>query len=74
MTIKEDMAELRKEFASLEEALKNEDEARRLQKEQTRPVFMRLPKSLVEQIDRKAEEEGRNRQNYIMKVLKEALV
>lgn len=73
MTIHEDMVELRREYASLEAALKNEDEAHRLQREQTRPVFMRLPKSLVEEIDRKAQEEGRNRQNYIMKVLKEAL-
>lgn len=48
MTIHEDMMELRKKYASLEAALKNEDEAHRLQKEQTRPVFMRLPKGLIE--------------------------
>ncbi|HVC58069.1 MAG TPA: hypothetical protein VND15_01175 [Candidatus Acidoferrales bacterium] len=63
--------EARIEFADIELALKNEDEAQRLRaRPATRAVFLRLPTELVAMLDRAAEEDGRNRQSYIIKLLK----
>ena len=73
MAFIDDIRELRKEYAGLELALKNEDEAHRLQAKVTRPVFLRVPAALLQSIEQKAKEDGRSRQNYILKVLSDRI-
>ena len=65
--------ELRSEYAGLEAALREETEAHKLQSQATRPLFLRVPAPLLAKIEERAAMEQRNRQNYIIKVLTEAL-
>lgn len=75
MGFMEDIRELRKEYAELELSLKNEEYAHRLQSQRakTKAVLVRIPMGLLEEIDRRALEEDRNRNNYILKTLKAAM-